>query len=198
MAQPTADMIGARHAMDHRHKCHFFYHGKDDPTFAEQERTCHYCQFRQFDSHEQYPISIVFEQDTTLEIPTSFQFIEKSIAYDVELAEDSVRTGCNCEDDASCLDQTCECFEDVDWTSVRGYTAGAYHVTGDRKGCLRGWMLHSRLPIYECHERCSCSERCPNRVVGQGRKVPLQVFPTANRGWGKSIRFQSVLFICSH
>jgi [histone H3]-lysine9 N-trimethyltransferase SUV39H len=62
----------------------------------------------------------------------------------------------------------------------------AYHSRGAKKELLRSSYLNSRVPIYECHEECSClKEVCPNRVVERGRKVPLQVFRTTdNRGWG--------------
>ncbi|KAI1157293.1 SET domain-containing protein [Nemania serpens] len=62
--------------------------------------------------------------------------------------------------------------------------AYAYHAIGPRAGQLRAKILTSRKPIYECHESCICSPACPNRVVERGRKVPLQIFRTKNRGWG--------------
>lgn len=62
----------------------------------------------------------------------------------------------------------------------------AYHSQGAKRGLLRSSYLNSRAPIYECHEACCCAQdHCPNRVVERGRKVPLQIFRTAdNRGWG--------------
>ena len=62
----------------------------------------------------------------------------------------------------------------------------AYHSSGVKKGMLKGNILHSREPIYECHEGCKCSRDCPNRVVERGRQVPLQIFRTDDglRGWG--------------
>lgn len=64
----------------------------------------------------------------------------------------------------------------------------AYHSQGAKAGLLRGSELHSRLPIYECHDGCKCSKAgCPNRVVERGRQVPLQIFrtPGGERGWGE-------------
>lgn len=61
----------------------------------------------------------------------------------------------------------------------------AYHSQGAKAGLLRSSELHSRMPIYECHEGCKCSANCPNRIVERGRQVPLQIFRTENgRGWG--------------
>ena len=82
-------------------------------------------------------------------------------------------------------------LEDEGNTSDKIY---AYHSTGSRKECLRGALLDSRQPLYECHGSCACSEDCPNRVVDRGRKIPLQIFRTSDgRGWGMS----SSSFQCS-
>lgn len=46
------------------------------------------------------------------------------------------------------------------------------------------FYLESRNPIYECNLNCNCGPACKSRVVQKGRKVPLTIFKTANRGWG--------------
>ncbi|VEN53086.1 unnamed protein product [Callosobruchus maculatus] len=39
--------------------------------------------------------------------------------------------------------------------------------------------------VYECNKKCKCSQDCRNRVVQNGRKVPLCIFRTSNGcGWG--------------
>lgn len=38
--------------------------------------------------------------------------------------------------------------------------------------------------IYECNSRCKCASTCLNRVVQNPLQHKLQVFKTANRGWG--------------
>ncbi|XP_028142318.2 histone-lysine N-methyltransferase Su(var)3-9 isoform X1 [Diabrotica virgifera virgifera] len=39
--------------------------------------------------------------------------------------------------------------------------------------------------IYECNKKCKCKKNCRNRVVQNGRKVPLCIFRTSNGcGWG--------------
>ncbi|EFX00120.1 histone-lysine n-methyltransferase clr4 [Grosmannia clavigera kw1407] len=61
----------------------------------------------------------------------------------------------------------------------------AYYSNGPRAGLLRSRYLGSRAPIYECHDGCGCErETCPNRVVERGRRIPLQIFRTEDRGWG--------------
>lgn len=124
-----------------------------------------------------------------------FRFIDHSIvADDVPVAEESFRTGCACADDEDCMYSTCDCLDEMapDSDEDANEPSGArprrkrfaYHSSGAKAGLLRSRILHSREPIYECHEGCNCSPQCPNRVVERGRTVPLQIFRTPDRGWG--------------
>ena len=88
-----------------------------------------------------------------------------------------------------CLDETTpDSDEEGGDDNVRGYALRkkrfAYHSRGPKAELLRSRILDSRDPIYECHDGCSCSLNCPNRVVERGRTVPLQIFRTEDRGWG--------------
>ena len=38
--------------------------------------------------------------------------------------------------------------------------------------------------IYECNDKCSCDARCTNRCVQLGLNTLLQIYHTAERGWG--------------
>ncbi|KAI9670575.1 MAG: hypothetical protein M1831_005795 [Alyxoria varia] len=49
---------------------------------------------------------------------------------------------------------------------------------------LVNFYLDSRHPIYECNFRCNCGEVCKSRLVQFGRRIPLEIFKTTNRGWG--------------
>ncbi|KAK5738698.1 hypothetical protein LTR17_005830 [Elasticomyces elasticus] len=49
---------------------------------------------------------------------------------------------------------------------------------------LQKFYLESRYPIYECNLNCNCGSVCKSRVVQKGRRVPLVIFKTADRGWG--------------
>lgn len=49
---------------------------------------------------------------------------------------------------------------------------------------LLPFYRESRHVIYECNRNCRCGPRCKTRLVQKGRKVPLVVFKTLNRGWG--------------
>ncbi|CAL3964148.1 unnamed protein product [Diplocarpon coronariae] len=175
--------------MEFRHHVHFFFHARNDPEFAEQERDCHWCQLATFTSHRSYPISIVFGSETTAVIPQDFRFIEENVLREgVQPADAAFESGCNCTDDVQCMLMTadndpngCLCLQDVDRENMAiGAKLNAYHVFGQRAGCLRGHKLESRDPVYECNARCSCSQNCPNRVVGNGRKVNLQIFNTTD------------------
>ena len=47
------------------------------------------------------------------------------------------------------------------------------------------FYLDERHPIYECNFRCKCGEGCKTRLVQFGRKIPLTIFKTKYKGWGK-------------
>ena len=49
---------------------------------------------------------------------------------------------------------------------------------------LQKFYRESRRPIYECNQNCNCGPVCKSRLVQKGRRVPLTVFKTTNRGWG--------------
>lgn len=49
---------------------------------------------------------------------------------------------------------------------------------------LNRYYLEKRTAVYECNDSCNCGPRCKSRVVQKGRRVPLTIFKTKNRGWG--------------
>ncbi|KAK3323685.1 SET domain-containing protein [Cercophora scortea] len=191
--------------MEEATRKHFFLHGRPESNALEQ-RKCHWCQIRSFKTHSTLPISIVNTTGDGEVLNPKFRFIDKSSIWpDVPVAEDSFRVGCDCDDDEDCMYSTCHCLdemapdsdedEDEDEDDNDGGGIGpnaprprrkrfAYHSHGVKAGMLRSRILHSREPIYECHDGCSCSLQCPNRVVERGRTVPLQIFRTEDRGWG--------------
>jgi hypothetical protein len=66
----------------------------------------------------------------------------------------------------------------------------------NKEGCL----LFARDCIFECNASCSCPPECPNRVVGRGISVPLQVVKTVGRGWGvrSRVRLTAGTFVCEY
>lgn len=124
-----------------------------------------------------------------------FRFVDNSIlGKGVEPTKEEFLTGCECVDGEDCQYGSCTCLQDVEDDSSDDdededetpykKVIYAYHSHGMKAGHLRSKILASRHPIYECHESCACGPHCPNRVVERGRKIPLQVFRTKNRGWG--------------
>ncbi|KAK5634476.1 hypothetical protein RRF57_010189 [Xylaria bambusicola] len=196
--------------MEQAMRRHFFHHGGDEyrGDLDDEKWNCHWCQIRAFATHKQYPITIVNTEDDSM-IDPNFHFMEFSIRDEnVEPTRHEFLTGCECKRDLDCQYNQCTCLQDVEedesgdedpdttdepsgepvyeaWCRRQyGKKAYAYHSYGARAGHLRSKVLTSRNPIYECHESCVCSPDCFNRVVEKGRKLPLQIFRTKNRGWG--------------
>ncbi|KAI1872733.1 uncharacterized protein JN550_003607 [Neoarthrinium moseri] len=174
-----------------RNKEHFFQHGKKGND--EEKADCHWCQIRSFRTHPDFPVTIVNTVDDAV-LKTDFMFTDESVyGPGVEPARDEFRSGCDCEDGEDCQYNTCHCLQEMDEESDSGDDDGygtprrkiyAYHTHGTKRGHLRSDVLESRAPIYECHDGCACGPECPNRVVERGRRIPLQIFRTENRGWG--------------
>ncbi|SPO04089.1 probable Histone-lysine N-methyltransferase, H3 lysine-9 specific dim-5 [Cephalotrichum gorgonifer] len=177
---------------DPKRRQHFFSHG--GPGLEEEKEDCHWCQIRSFPNYDTYPITVINEVNDDV-LPADFRFIhEVVLGAGVTPAEASFRSGCECRKDESCRYNGCQCLGDVvldesdesDEGRKRKLQASAYQATGARVGMLRGRWLEDECDavIYECHEGCACSAACPNRVVERGRRVPLQIFRTKDRGWG--------------
>lgn len=157
---------------------------------ADERDKCHWCQLRSFPTHQYAPVTVVNEVDSQV-IPPRFRFINENVLdAGVEPAELSFRSGCTCAEDADCQYTGCLCLADLedeaddDDEDVPPRKSYAYHTHGAKAGLLRSKLHSSKLPLYECHQGCSCTHNCPNRVVERGRTVPLQIFRTENRGWG--------------
>ena len=167
---------------------HFFHHMKGKEAYFEEEQRCHKCQIRSFSTHDAAPTSIVNQVENDLSVLNpDFKFIEHSIySPRVKLPSIEILTGCDCKDWFHCMKKQCDCQQEVlteDATDEQKISP--YHVVGGRKGLMRARFLNGMDPIYECSSRCACGPRCANKVVGNGRDVPLQVFRTNNgRGWG--------------
>lgn len=84
-------------------------------------------------------------------------------------------TSCDCSGGPCDSNDICDCARDL-WDNP----------------CAMRYNKHGRLTdfgndraIYECNDNCNCEESCLNHVVGRGRKVPIDVFMTKNKGWGR-------------
>ncbi|KAI5862640.1 hypothetical protein GGS23DRAFT_597433 [Durotheca rogersii] len=180
--------------MEEATRQHFFHHS--EPGHIREKQNCHFCQIRAFATHARFPVTIVNTEDEAVLDP-HFRFVEHSVlGKGVEPTRREFLTGCECVDGEDCQYSTCNCLQDVGDSSDEDENSDptyaergrkktyAYHSHGAKAGRLRSGILTSRHPIYECHESCACGPDCPNRVVERGRKVPLQIFRTTNRGWG--------------
>lgn len=157
--------------------------------------------------------------------PLTFRFINSSVlASGVFRADPETVTGCKscrpqmgrgigCE-----YTKKCECLEyaevdvsrlspeqvvDYERKKLNGEsTIGLpkrfpYISSGTKTGCLIPKYLDSRNVVFECNDKCSCGLSCRTRVVQKGRTVPLEIFRTENRGWGKLFQYYRVrLFYC--
>lgn len=81
--------------------------------------------------------------------------------------------GCTCVSH-SCILERCSCLQTHGLAYTKWGTLIAQHT--EDPTCSS--------PIFECNTLCLCGDSCPNRVVQFGVRHKLEVFWTANRGWG--------------
>ena len=129
--------------------------------------------------------------DSTL--PDNFHFIDDYVFSEgTQRLEEEFQSGCQCPQDyrgVGCEYLKCSCLEDVAMNED-GSKMGFPYSSGKRiKGLLRHKWLNTRHMIYECNNKCNCPPECKNKVVQNGRQIPLEIFRTRNRGWGKSPKF---------
>lgn len=132
------------------------------------------------EGREPMPISCINYYDTTLP-PTCVYSTERTPTEGVDLnLDEDFLACCDCEDD--CLDkERCQCWQ----LTIQGERMRDPDIIQDDVG-----YVYKRLPnpvptgIYECNPRCRCSKNCLNRVVQHKIQLKLQVYKTANRGWG--------------
>uniref|UniRef100_A0A668A8C4 Pre-SET domain-containing protein n=1 Tax=Myripristis murdjan TaxID=586833 RepID=A0A668A8C4_9TELE len=95
---------------------------------------------------------------------------------------------------AACCDCTDGCWDAANCACVR-LTRGGRHYSHHR--------LSEPVPsgLYECGPWCGCDgARCQNRLVQRGIRVRLQVFRTADCGWGVRCRddLDQGTFVCTY
>lgn len=121
--------------------------------------------------------------------PIEFDFITESIiGKGVEPVDPDFMSGCTCFPEngrlCGCEFRYCNCL-DLSARDSNGKVNFPYSVGKVNFHCLRSFYLESRHHIYECNARCSCRSNCKNKVVQRGRQLPLEIFKTKDRGWGK-------------
>lgn len=90
----------------------------------------------------------------------------------LEMGTDSLYSGCHCE--GKCVggkgdNDACTCniaFE-------------------ESNGRLRDdYLLPESPPVFECNSKCTCSDKCPNRITQHRPSVTLHTFQTYSKGFG--------------
>ena len=133
-------------------------------------------------------VSVVNEVDDSSP-PLSFEFVNDSVlGKDVEKADEGFMSGCDCRVEngrnCGCEYRSCACLQQSDRDEA-GNVHFPYAASQRNRGCLRKVYLETRNHIYECNSQCNCLANCKNKLVQHGRQVPLEIFKTSNRGWGK-------------
>ena len=82
--------------------------------------------------------------------------------------------GCKPGDSCACYKRQCE--ENAKYDHPPGF---AY----DQKGLLK-FKHDEPMAIWECNDMCGCPPECQNRVMGNGRNVPIELYRTPECGWG--------------
>ena len=145
--------------------------------------------------HVQGPPIIIRNDVDDLSPPENFKFVEDyKFGPGTVPPEPEAISGCNCRPEngrsIGCeYVQYCQCLEDVGRKDDGRSMGFPYYAVNEKKGCLRNAYLNERFAVYECNDRCNCGPGCKTKVVQRGRQIPLEIFKTANRGWGKSTSY---------
>ncbi|CAA7033880.1 unnamed protein product [Microthlaspi erraticum] len=115
---------------------------------------------------ERIPVSLVNDVDG--ERGTAYFTYSTTVKYSESFKLTQPSSGCDCGHLCKPGNLNCLCIRQ---------NGGDFPYTGNG-------VLVSRKPmIYECSPSCPCLS-CKNKVTQMGLKVRLEVFKTANRGWG--------------
>jgi hypothetical protein len=121
------------------------------------------------------PVTLVNEVDDEPSPPVDFEFITSlRLGKNVPEYDDGFTFGCECPV-SGCVDPT-ECTDLIELQD--GHRQFAYNKHGRN-------ITDNQLAIFECNHMCSCGPSCSNRVVQRGRKIPLEIFKTKDKGWGE-------------
>ena len=151
-----------------------------------------------FDNAIQPPITFVNNIDDK-QLGGKFQFVSSYIrrpGVEPRPTQDG-NPGCDCV--GGCSPGSCSCF--VDDIEIDDFGDEINHgkivpyrrlvdATGKSMSVLREDYMEKtdadgeRCEIIECNDNCACGANCWNRVVQNGRTLPLEVFMTEKCGFG--------------
>ncbi|KAI9303067.1 hypothetical protein BJ944DRAFT_108646, partial [Cunninghamella echinulata] len=75
----------------------------------------------------------------------------------------------------------CDCSGICEPSRGKGFCHNPDRLAYRINGQLR---LNYQGAIFECNAQCKCDKKCINRIVQRGRKKPLEIFRTKDKGWG--------------
>lgn len=102
---------------------------------------------------------------------------------DVKTISRDYCSGCSCTDD--CSDPLkCEC-QQLTVSNVQRLAKSFRPAAGEYGYSYRTLLGKTITGVFECNDNCGCQQkRCYNRVVQQPIKYPIQIYKTAQSGWG--------------
>ncbi|XP_057672801.1 histone-lysine N-methyltransferase Su(var)3-9-like isoform X1 [Diorhabda carinulata] len=116
--------------------------------------------------------------------PEGFTYVNENISHILQISS-SPEKGCDCEECGPKLKNCC---------GRQPHNGFTYR----KRGRIN---VNPGIAIYECNQKCKCDTNCRNRVIQNGRKVPLCIFRTINGcGWGvKALRkIHCGEFVCEY
>uniref|UniRef100_A0A8R1E6D2 Histone-lysine N-methyltransferase n=1 Tax=Caenorhabditis japonica TaxID=281687 RepID=A0A8R1E6D2_CAEJA len=153
---------------------------------------------------EGIPIPLVNTVDD--EAPPKMEYSKRRFQFDQTVSLGSINrdfcSGCSCEGD--CSDATkCECQQLTMQSIARLPKHLQYNGKEKMIPLYENRVLHNKVisGMYECNDQCSCHRKaCHNRVVQNNIKYPMQIFKTAQSGWGVRALtdIPSGSFICNY
>ncbi|VDO51907.1 unnamed protein product [Haemonchus placei] len=132
---------------------------------------------------ENLPIPAVNTVDD--EDPPKMSYCARRFPYnhqvDVKTISRDFCSGCSCTDD--CSDPSkCEC-QQLTVSNVQRLARSFRPSVGEYG--YRTLLGKTITGVFECNDNCGCQQkRCYNRVVQQPIKYPIQIYKTAQSGWG--------------
>jgi hypothetical protein len=121
---------------------------------------------------ERNPIPVINNVDDSAPFP--FTYISERIGVSTLKNRPDFTSCCSCTD--NCADKSkCECAQAAMNNGSFAYNCDGLLVNEKSGG------------IYECNYKCLCNvNHCPNRVVGKGPQIPLEIFrcEPSGKGWG--------------
>nr|CDJ83100.1 Methyl-CpG DNA binding and Pre-SET zinc-binding region and SET domain containing protein [Haemonchus contortus] len=134
---------------------------------------------------ENLPIPAVNTVDD--EDPPKMSYCARRFPYnhqvDVKTISRDFCSGCSCTDD--CSDPSkCEC-QQLTVSNVQRLARSFRPSVGEYGYSYRTLLGKTITGVFECNDNCGCQQkRCYNRVVQQPIKYPIQIYKTAQSGWG--------------